>query len=103
MVAQSTAIATAKAFIRECKKSGLELDKAFLFGSFAKNTQHDGSDIDVLLVSKKFSGNRIKDLDLYSSVNIKYPQVEIHPCSAKKFQSPSDFLNEILSESIELV
>ncbi len=31
------------------------IDKVYLFGSFAKNTQHDDSDIDVAIVVKQIT------------------------------------------------
>jgi predicted nucleotidyltransferase len=41
-------------YIRILNESGLMIDKAFLFGSAARNEQHEGSDIDVMLVSRRF-------------------------------------------------
>lgn len=36
------------------KENGIDIDKAFLYGSFAKGENNENSDIDVLLVSKMF-------------------------------------------------
>jgi len=41
-------------YIRILNDSGLLIDKAFLFGSAARNDWNEGSDIDVMLVSKRF-------------------------------------------------
>ena len=41
-------------YIRLLNESGLLIDKAYLFGSAARNEQHEGSDIDVMLVSTRF-------------------------------------------------
>ncbi|MCP4312969.1 MAG: nucleotidyltransferase domain-containing protein [Bacteroidetes bacterium] len=41
-------------YIRILNESGLLIDKAFLFGSAARNDWNEGSDIDVMLVSKRF-------------------------------------------------
>ena len=41
-------------YIKLLNESGLLIDKAYLFGSAARNEQHEGSDIDVMLVSKRF-------------------------------------------------
>ncbi len=41
-------------YIRILNDSGLLIDKAFLFGSAARNDWNGGSDIDVMLVSKRF-------------------------------------------------
>ena len=41
-------------YIKLLNESGLLIDKAYLFGSAARNEHHEGSDIDVMLVSKRF-------------------------------------------------
>jgi len=41
-------------YIRILNDSGLLIDKAFLFGSAARNDWTEGSDIDVMLVSRRF-------------------------------------------------
>ena len=37
--------------------SGIPVEKAFLYGSYARGEQNPDSDIDVMLVSKQFDGN----------------------------------------------
>ncbi len=41
-------------YVRILNESGLQIDKAFLFGSAARNEECEESDIDVMLVSKRF-------------------------------------------------
>lgn len=41
-------------YLKILKESGFQIDKAFLFGSAARNEDHEESDIDVMLVSKRF-------------------------------------------------
>lgn len=41
-------------YIKLLNDAGLHIDMAYLFGSAARNQEHDGSDIDVMLVSKRF-------------------------------------------------
>jgi predicted nucleotidyltransferase len=41
-------------YIKLLSEAGIVIDQAYLFGSVAKNQDHDGSDIDVMLVSKRF-------------------------------------------------
>lgn len=43
------------------QKSGLEIEKMILFGSHAKGTQHEWSDIDVAVVSPKFGKDRLAE------------------------------------------
>ncbi|MDF1576134.1 MAG: nucleotidyltransferase domain-containing protein [Bacteroidales bacterium] len=41
-------------YVRILNESGLQIEKAFLFGSAARNEEREESDIDVMLVSKRF-------------------------------------------------
>ena len=103
MVARNNAISRAKSFIEECTKSGINFKKVLLFGSYADNKAHKWSDIDLLMISDQFTDNIFDNLDLFSKINIHYPEIEVHPYSTKHFTDGDDFINEILKKSIELV
>jgi predicted nucleotidyltransferase len=102
MVTREVAINTAKSFIRECKSNGLTFYKVFLFGSMAKGTMHEWSDIDLLLISDQFNDNVFDNLKLYSKINIKYPIIETHPYPTNYFMDGDSFINEAIKESIEI-
>ena len=102
MVNRESAIRTANLFINECLSKGLVFHKVFLFGSAAKNDTHEGSDIDLLMVSDQFNDNIFDNLKLYSKINIKYPIIETHPYPTKNFYEGDDFINEIIKDSIEM-
>jgi predicted nucleotidyltransferase len=55
------AIELAKKFITYLRNQGIKIDSAYLFGSFAKGTEHKWSDIDVAIISSDFSDNRFKE------------------------------------------
>jgi len=62
MAQATTAIIEAiRRYVRVLEEQGIHVDDAFLFGSFAKGTARDESDIDVALISEAFSGNRFDD------------------------------------------
>jgi predicted nucleotidyltransferase len=103
MVGQSDAIITAKAFIHECQATGLHFDKVFLFGSYALGNTHEGSDIDLLMVSKQFTENIFENLKLYSKINVRYPIIETHPYPDHYFQKGDDFIQRVLDRSIEII
>ena len=102
MVTQQTAINTARAFVSECKEIGLTFDKVLLFGSYAKGTANADSDIDLLLISKKFSDDVFGNIRHYSKVNIRYPLVETHPYSYNRFVEGDEFLEQITKEGIDI-
>ena len=103
MVTKQSAIETAKAFVRDCATAGLVFDKVLLFGSYAKGTAHEASDIDLLLVSKLFNDDVFANLRLYSKININYPIIETHPLSPRRLQEADDFIKKISIEGIEIV
>ena len=102
MVTREVAINTAKSFIRECKSNGLTFYKVFIFGSMAKGTMHEWSDIDLLLISDQFNDNVFDNLKLYSKINIKYPIIETHPYPTNYYLDGDSFINEAIKESIEI-
>jgi predicted nucleotidyltransferase len=102
MVTIEIAINTAKSFVRDCELSGLTFYKALIFGSVAKGSMHEWSDIDLLLVSDQFSENIFDNLKLYSKINIKYPLIETHPYPTSYYKNGDSFIEQIKKESIEL-
>ena len=103
MVTRETAIKTAKSFVYDCQLKGLTFYKVLMFGSFAKNMEHEWSDIDLLLVSDQFGDNVFENLKLYSKINIKYPIIETHPYPTRDFKESNDFIKEISKQNIEIV
>lgn len=102
MLTKDSAIETAKLFVNDCRASGLIFHKVLLFGSAAKNTTHEWSDIDLLLISDQFSDNIFENIKLYAKVNIKYPIIETHPYPTKYYYEGDDFIQEIIKEGVEI-
>ena len=61
-------------YISECNRLGLQLKRVILFGSYAHNTAHKWSDIDLALVSDDFTGMRLDDREKtpQARLQIKY-------------------------------
>jgi predicted nucleotidyltransferase len=53
-MSQSEVINIIHSFVTLLRDSGVKIDRAFLYGSFATNNASEDSDIDVLLVSDIF-------------------------------------------------
>ena len=102
MLNKVLAIEQVKHFLDEIKNTGLVFDKVFLFGSAARDEMHEWSDIDLMLVSKKFSDNIFENIKLYSKINIKYPDIETHPFPYDYFKQSDPFIEEILRTGIEI-
>ena len=55
------AIEILERFLKMVKAANIRIERAILFGSYAKGTAGQWSDIDVALVSSDFSGSRFYD------------------------------------------
>lgn len=58
---QAEALAIARRYVAAVCRSGLPVEQALLFGSFAKQTQHVWSDVDVAVVSPVFGRDRCEE------------------------------------------
>jgi predicted nucleotidyltransferase len=60
-VKRNTAIKSVKRYIKELEKNNFPIQKAFIFGSYAKGNPKEESDIDIALISTVFTGDRFED------------------------------------------
>lgn len=105
MLTQKSVISHLQKYAAEVKATGVHLKKIILFGSYARNKQHEWSDIDVAMVADEFSGVGFRDIGLFAKVQIKYPYYLIQPrtYSTKDFTAKKDpFLEQILKQGIEI-
>ena len=89
MLTQDAVIETVRNYARDIEAHGVHLRTVILYGSFAKGTQHEWSDIDVALVADEFTGFTFEDYDLFPYVSIKKPYIRIE---AKTY--PTDYFRE---------
>ena len=74
-------------FIKELEKE-IRIEKVVLFGSYARKSPRDYSDIDILVVSPDFEGGTAKDYLLLDKIARRVnPLIEAIP------YTPSDFKN----------
>ncbi len=105
MLTQKTAIEKVRRFVRQVNDSGLHLQGVVLYGSYAKNTQHKWSDIDVALVADNFKCIGFYDFDLFGKTLIQKPFFMISPrtYNTRDFNPDKDpFVEEILKDGIEI-
>lgn len=80
----------------------MDLKKAYLFGSYAKGIEHDGSDIDIALVVGKmddFYSVQMQLMRLRRKIDLR---IEPHPIWDKDFNTQNPFACEIQQTGIEL-
>ena len=89
MFTQQLAIDKATSFTKEILSNGLKLRKAILFGSYANQTQHEFSDIDLCLIADEFTGFGYEDVDYFVRIINKKEFLLIEP----KTYSTANYLN----------
>ena len=90
-------------FIRRLKKSGISVESAYLFGSYATNRAGKWSDIDVASVSPDFSADRLADriclMKLSTEVDTRIEPVPYH---SRDFIDTDPLVGEIKKHGISL-
>lgn len=91
-------------FILEARKYNINIQQAILFGSYAKGTNNEFSDIDLAIVSTDFVGSRFFDNQKISrpKLNISY-ELETHPYRPEDFTKDNPFVEEILHSGIRIL
>lgn len=90
-------------YLNILKKDNLPIKKVFLFGSYAKGSQHQWSDVDLCIISPKFTDyiNSIQYLLSKRQLNPDYP-IEPIGMTPKNFAANTPLTHEIKTTGIEL-
>ncbi len=95
-VTTDTVIELIKKYIQELQKGGIPVQEAFVFGSYAKGTPREESDIDVALISTAFSGDRFEDRRRIVPLRRKIDnRIEPIPFRPEDFYNGGSFVDEI--------
>ena len=102
---QKDALNIARQYVSNLNRAGIEIYKAYLFGSYARNQANEGSDIDILLVSDVFDTD--DDIILSKPWSPKYRhdyRIEPVAVGKKLFQTADNsmILEVVQQEGIEI-
>jgi predicted nucleotidyltransferase len=105
MLTQDAVIETVRSYAHDIEAKGVNLRMVILYGSFAKGTQHEWSDIDVALVADEFSGWYLDDHKLFPYVGIKKPYIRIEAVTypTDYFRESDPFIEEIKKDGIVIL
>jgi predicted nucleotidyltransferase len=105
MLTQDAVIETVRNYANEIEACGVNLRIVILYGSFAKGTQHEWSDIDVALVADEFTGFTFNDSDLFPYIGIKKPYIRIEAKTYQTdyFRNSDPFIEEIKKDGIVIL
>jgi predicted nucleotidyltransferase len=90
-------------YIIELKKYGIPIQRALLFGSWARGYPREESDVDVALISQSFSGDRFEDrrkiVPLRRMINNR---IEPIPFTPQDFETGGNLVDEIIHHAEEI-
>ncbi len=101
MVTRKNIISKVNQLAEDLRGLGLVPVRIFLFGSYAKGTCTDQSDIDIAVWAKELSGVRAIDIERIAPLIKHYKPFEIHTFS-EKIDSDNPYQEEILSTGIDI-
>lgn len=93
-----------KELIIELENNDIPIEQAILFGSYAKGNFDKYSDIDLALVSGKFSGNRFLDKEkIRHFIAVINPEISPLPFRTEDFTTDDFLVHEILKQGIKII
>lgn len=97
-------IQIANSYVKEVAKSGIPITNAYLFGSYATNKPHRGSDIDIGIVSPKLGHDLIDEMvELGTIAGYVDERIEPHPMNPQDLSEKYNLLaHEIKIHGIPL-
>ena len=102
MLTKQNAIRQVRQFLSECQLLPFTIDRAILFGSAANGKITEYSDIDLALFSEKFSNNILANIDLIGSVNIRYPDIDVHTYPSAYYKKKGFLMEQFKKTGIEI-
>ena len=91
-------------YLRRLKRQKINVQQLFLFGSYAKGTAHENSDIDIAVISEDFKGDPIDDIvglmRLRRGIDLR---IEPHPFLPEDFEASNPEVAEIVGTGIRII
>lgn len=102
MVTRTIALKQIYALLAALAEQGYQPTMAYLFGSLAKGTAHEHSDIDLALWDKRFTGSLMVDYEPIVGALIRFPRLELHTFPAGEDETTNPFIGEIKKHGIPI-
>ena len=93
----------ARQYINFLKRQDPNVKKVYMFGSFAKGTIREDSDIDLAIIFKNLDDPFDMQVKLMKLRRKFDTRIEPHPFKESDFQTSNPFANEILNTGIEII
>jgi predicted nucleotidyltransferase len=93
----------ARKYINFLKKRDPNIQKAYIFGSYAKGNIKEDSDIDLAIIFKNLDDSFDMQVQLMKLRRKFDNRIEPHPFRESDFHTLNPFANEILNTGIEII
>lgn len=90
-------------YLAMLEKEGVPIQSAYLFGSWAKGTQHKDSDIDLAIISPAFGTWHKKNKILAKTMHMDFSAVEPHGFHPRDFTLDNPVADEIMKYGIKII
>lgn len=100
---QKAAFRIAKNYIAYLRKNKIAVEKAYIFGSYARGNFNEDSDIDLALILKNSSNNFLMQVELMKLGRKIDTRIEPHPFDESDFNTSNPFANEIMTRGIQVI
>jgi uncharacterized protein len=98
---KSKALETVQRYLKKIAGK-YQIESAIIFGSYARDTQHKDSDIDLAIIFKSVDDIIDLQIDLMKMRTDEDLLIEPHPFSVKDFEISNPVVSEILKTGIPL-
>ncbi len=95
MVTTKDITAEIESFLQALMAEGYKINKAILFGSMAKGTPHEYSDIDLAVWSDEFDENYFTTVEKTAHMKLSHKKIELHPFRSTDTSETNPFIEEI--------
>ncbi len=99
---QSAAIEIAKKYINFLKRNKFNIQRVYLFGSYAAGKYHEDSDIDLAIIMRNLSNSFVTQVELMKISRQFDTRIEPHPIEESDFNPTNPFAHEILNKGIQI-
>ncbi len=100
---KSKALRIVKEYINFLQKNQYNVQKAYVFGSYAKGNFDDDSDIDIAIILRNLKNSFNMQVDLMKLRRKFDTRIEPHPFDEKGFDFSNPLVNEILKTGIKVL
>lgn len=100
---RKTIIELVNRYIHLIRENNFRVKEVYLFGSYAKNSFNDDSDIDLAIVLEHPVDEFEEQMKLMRLTRFVDSRIEPHPCDEADFNDENPFAYEILKSGVKIL